>query len=69
MPRNPPTPEQERPRRRPAPDGTAMTSPAPARPRSPRPALTRLVRGSIPDQVMSMASCPVLAIPLRQHDN
>jgi len=37
--------------------------------RSPQPALTRLVRGSIPDQVMPTASCPVLAIPLRQHDN
>ena len=33
--------------------------------RSPRPALTRLVRGSVPDQVMRTASCPVLAIPLR----
>jgi nucleotide-binding universal stress UspA family protein len=33
--------------------------------RSPRPALARLVRGSIPDQVMRTANCPVLAIPLR----
>jgi nucleotide-binding universal stress UspA family protein len=32
--------------------------------RRPRPALSRLVRGSVPDQVMRKASCPVLAIPL-----
>ena len=31
--------------------------------RRPRPALSRLVRGSVPDQVMRRASCPVLAIP------
>ena len=31
--------------------------------RRPRPALSRLVRGSVPDQVMRKASCPVLAIP------
>jgi nucleotide-binding universal stress UspA family protein len=30
--------------------------------RRPRPALTRLVPGSVPDQVMRKASCPVLAI-------
>ena len=30
--------------------------------RHPRPALSRLVRGSVPDQVMRKASCPVLAI-------
>jgi nucleotide-binding universal stress UspA family protein len=33
--------------------------------RRPRPALTRLVRGSVPGQVMRKASCPVLAIPPR----
>jgi nucleotide-binding universal stress UspA family protein len=33
--------------------------------RSPRPALTRLILGSVPDQVMRQASCPVLAIPAR----
>ena len=37
--------------------------------RRPGPALTRLVRGSIPDQVMRKASCPVLAIPPCQDDN
>jgi len=31
--------------------------------RRPRPALSRLVRGSVPDQVMRKASCPVLAVP------
>jgi nucleotide-binding universal stress UspA family protein len=31
--------------------------------RRPWPALSRLVRGSVPDQVMRKASCPVLAIP------
>jgi nucleotide-binding universal stress UspA family protein len=31
--------------------------------RRPRPALSRLVRGNVPDQVMRKASCPVLAIP------
>ena len=31
--------------------------------RRPRPALSRLVRGSVPDQIMRKASCPVLAIP------
>ena len=31
--------------------------------RRPRPALSRLVRGSVPDQVMRKASCPVLASP------
>jgi hypothetical protein len=31
--------------------------------RRPRPAVSRLVRGSVPDQVMRKASCPVLAIP------
>jgi nucleotide-binding universal stress UspA family protein len=31
--------------------------------RRPRPALSRLVRGSVADQVMRKASCPVLAIP------
>jgi len=31
--------------------------------RRPRPALSRLVRGSVPDQVMRKASRPVLAIP------
>jgi nucleotide-binding universal stress UspA family protein len=30
--------------------------------RRPRPALSRLVRGSVPDQIMRKASCPVLAI-------
>jgi nucleotide-binding universal stress UspA family protein len=30
--------------------------------RHPRPTLSRLVRGSVPDQVMRKASCPVLAI-------
>ena len=32
--------------------------------RRPRPAITRLVQGSVPDQVMRKASCPVLAVPL-----
>ena len=36
--------------------------------RSSRPALTRLARASIPDQVIRKASCPVLAIPPR-HDH
>jgi nucleotide-binding universal stress UspA family protein len=36
--------------------------------RPPRPAVS-LVRGSVPDQVMRKASCPVLAIPPRQDDN
>jgi nucleotide-binding universal stress UspA family protein len=31
--------------------------------RRPRPAITRLVGGSVPDQVMRKASCPVLAVP------
>jgi hypothetical protein len=31
--------------------------------RRPRPALTRLVGGSVPDQVMRKAACPVLAVP------
>jgi nucleotide-binding universal stress UspA family protein len=31
--------------------------------RRPRSALSRLLRGSVPDQVMRKASCPVLAIP------
>jgi hypothetical protein len=31
--------------------------------RRPRQALSRLVRGSVPDQVMRKADCPVLAIP------
>jgi nucleotide-binding universal stress UspA family protein len=30
--------------------------------RRPRPAVSRLIRGSVPDQVMRKASCPVLAI-------
>ena len=34
-----------------------------------RSALSRLVRGSIPDQVIRKASCPVLAIPPCQDDN
>jgi nucleotide-binding universal stress UspA family protein len=34
--------------------------------RRPRPTLTRLVRGSIPDQVIRKASCPVLAVPPSQ---
>jgi len=36
--------------------------------RRPRLALTRLVRGSVADQVMRKASCPVLAVPLRHCD-
>ena len=36
--------------------------------RHPRPAITRLVLGSVPDQVMRKASCPVLAIPATHHD-
>ena len=32
--------------------------------RRPRSAITRLVLGSVPDQVMRKASCPVLAVPL-----
>jgi nucleotide-binding universal stress UspA family protein len=34
--------------------------------RRPRLALTRPVLGSVPDQVMRKASCPVLAVPARQ---
>ena len=34
--------------------------------RRPRSAITRLVGGSVPDQVMRKASCPVLAVPPRQ---
>ncbi len=41
--------------------------------RRPRPAITRLVGGSVPDQVMRHASCPVLAVPPghdgREHDS
>ena len=33
--------------------------------RRPRPAIARLVGGSVADQVMRKASCPVLAVPLR----
>jgi len=36
--------------------------------RRPRPAITRLVWGSVPDRVMRKASCPVLAIPARHYD-
>ena len=36
--------------------------------RPPRLAITRLVGGSVPDQVMRKASCPVLAVPPRQSD-
>ena len=36
--------------------------------RRPRSAIARLVRGSIPDQVIRKASCPVLAIPPRHDD-
>jgi nucleotide-binding universal stress UspA family protein len=36
--------------------------------RRPRLAITRLVGGSVPDQVMRKASCPVLAVPPRQSD-
>jgi nucleotide-binding universal stress UspA family protein len=36
--------------------------------RRPRRAITRLVLGSVPDQVMREASCPVLAIPPGQDD-
>jgi len=36
--------------------------------RRPRPAITRLVSGSVPDRVIRKASCPVLAIPARHHD-
>jgi hypothetical protein len=36
--------------------------------RHPRPAITRLVWGSVPDQVMRKAACPVLAPPARRHD-
>jgi nucleotide-binding universal stress UspA family protein len=36
--------------------------------RRPRPAITRLVSGSVPDQIMRKASCPVLAIPPGQDD-
>lgn len=31
--------------------------------RRPRPAIARLLTGSVPDQVMRRASCPVLAVP------
>ena len=34
--------------------------------RRPRLAVTRLALGSVPDQVMRKASCPVLAVPARQ---
>jgi len=34
--------------------------------RRPRLAITRLAGGSVPDQVMRKASCPVLAVPPRQ---
>jgi len=36
--------------------------------RRPRLAITRLAGGSVPDQVMRKASCPVLAVPPRQSD-
>jgi nucleotide-binding universal stress UspA family protein len=36
--------------------------------RRPRLAITRLLRGSVPDQVMRKASCPVLAVPPGQSD-
>jgi nucleotide-binding universal stress UspA family protein len=36
--------------------------------RRPRLAITRLAGGSVPDQVMRKASCPVLAVPPRQND-
>jgi nucleotide-binding universal stress UspA family protein len=36
--------------------------------RRPRLAITRLVGGSVPDQFMRKASCPVLAVPPRQSD-
>jgi len=36
--------------------------------RRPRPAIARLVGGSVADQVMRKASCPLLAIPLRHCD-
>ena len=36
--------------------------------RRPRLAITRLVGGSVPDQVMRQASCPVLAVPPGQSD-
>jgi nucleotide-binding universal stress UspA family protein len=36
--------------------------------RCPLPAIACLVLGSMPDQVMRQASCPVLAIPARQGD-
>ena len=36
--------------------------------RRPRPAITRLVQGSVPDQVMRKASCPVLAVPLASRE-
>jgi nucleotide-binding universal stress UspA family protein len=36
--------------------------------RRPRPAIARLVGGSVADQVMRKASCPVLAVPLRHCD-
>ena len=36
--------------------------------RRPRPALARLAGGSVPDQVMRDAACPVLAIPSRRPD-
>ena len=36
--------------------------------RRPRLAITRLVGGSVPDQVMRRASCPVLAVPPGQSD-
>jgi nucleotide-binding universal stress UspA family protein len=36
--------------------------------RRPRLAITRLIGGSVPDQVMRKASCPVLAVPPGQSD-
>src|SRR5215831_979717 len=36
--------------------------------RRPRPAIARVVGGSVADQVMRKASCPVLAVPLRHCD-
>ena len=36
--------------------------------RRPRPAITRLVQGSVPDQVMRKVSCPVLAVPLASRE-
>jgi len=36
--------------------------------RRPRPAMACLDLGSMPDQVMRQASCPMLVIPARQYD-